>query len=149
MTSRVPLMSTEVVFSWGLATGVVLGFLAAAQSTSWLSNRRKRTAFVMQLRGSEYAAEYRERHNGKDALWPELHMELKRHGVNNYSIFYNDQSQELVCYAEMDDRDSFVRVSKTAACAKWWDYFRVWGGMQYNDDNTPFAANLEEVFHMD
>ena len=80
---------------------------------------------------------------------PALREELQTHGVRNYSIHYNEETNDLIAYAEMDDSDSFVRVSETDACNKWWEYFRIWGGMKYNDDDTPFAANLIEVFHME
>jgi L-rhamnose mutarotase len=37
-------------------------------------------------------------------------------GVHNYSIHYNEETNDLVAYAEVDRNDSFERVAGTAAC---------------------------------
>eukprot|EP01048_Picozoa_sp_COSAG05_P012416 COSAG05_NODE_1239_length_5425_cov_3.841532_5_plen_165_part_00 len=123
----------------------------------------KRCAFVMQLEGEgdENLAEYIKRHDGTDPHWegPKgyLHDVLSMNGVRNYSIHHLPSTNQLFAYAELDDDESFERVSKTEECAVWWKYFEEWGGMTYNDDpgstslggKTPWADGLNEVFYME
>jgi L-rhamnose mutarotase len=57
-----------------------------------------RKAFVMRVHPDQHA-EYERRHN---PIWPELEQTLKAHGVHNYSIFLNAETNQLFAYAEIE-----------------------------------------------
>ncbi len=86
--------------------------------------------------------EYERRHN---PIWPELEEILNRHGVSNYSIFLDRNTDSLFAYAEIESEDQWHRIAETETCCRWWEYMS--GLMEVNDDLSPVAVNLEEVFH--
>jgi L-rhamnose mutarotase len=102
-----------------------------------------RKAFVMSVfPGKE--AEYELRHR---PIWPELEKVLRDHGVHNYSIFLNEETQQLFGYAEIEDEDRWAAIAQTDACRRWWAYMREL--MPSNPDNSPVSVGLREVFHID
>lgn len=103
-----------------------------------------RKAFVMTLKpGAE--VEYERRHN---PIWPELQSVLKSHGVHNYSIFLNRGSEvRLFACAEIESEELWQRIAETDVCRRWWAYMK--DLMLTNDDDSPIAEDLEEVFHID
>jgi len=102
-----------------------------------------RKAFVMQVNPDQHA-EYEKRHN---PIWPQLEQTLKDHGVNNYSIFLNEQTHQLFGYVEIEDLQRWEAIAETEICQKWWAYMQ--DIMSYNPDNTPSSKELKEVFHID
>jgi L-rhamnose mutarotase len=102
-----------------------------------------RKAFVMQVHPGQHA-EYRRRHN---PIWPELENTLKDHGVHNYSIFLDEQTNQLFGYVEIEDDSRWESIAKTEVCKKWWAHMREL--MPSNPDNSPVSRNLNEVFHID
>jgi L-rhamnose mutarotase len=104
---------------------------------------RTRKAFVMSvLPGQE--GEYEKRHN---PIWPELQAVLKDHGVHNYSIFLDPDSRKLFAYVEIEDEQQWQSIASTDVCRRWWQYMQP--VMPSNPDNSPIAADLREVFHLD
>lgn len=102
-----------------------------------------RKAFLMTLRpGCE--AEYRRRH---DPIWPELRDELKRHGVSNYSIFLDRETDRLFAYAEVESEEAWRSIAGTESCRRWWAHMKEL--MLTNPDDSPEASDLYEVFHLD
>ena len=102
-----------------------------------------RKAFIMSVNaGSE--EEYQRRHQ---PIWRELEDALKSHGVHNYSIFLHPQSRQLFGYVEIDDEEKWKAIAQTDICKRWWAYMK--DVMPTNADNSPVAAELREVFHMD
>ena len=102
-----------------------------------------RKAFVMQLLpGNE--AEYEKRHN---PIWDDLIAVFREHGVRNYSIFLNEETQQLFGYAEVESEERWGAIAGTDACQRWWKFMS--DVMEYNDDGTPAATPLREVFHLD
>lgn len=102
-----------------------------------------RKAFVMSVnKGKE--AEYEKRHR---PIWPELEAVLKKHGVNNYSIFLHEGTNQLFGYAEIEDEQKWAAIANTPECKKWWAYMK--DVMPANPDNSPKSAGLREVFHID
>ena len=100
-----------------------------------------RKAFVMEINpGVE--DEYRRRH---DELWPEMHEVLKSHGVTNYSIYLSGTT--LYAYAEIADESAWASLAEEPVVRKWWDHMA--DIMKVNDDNSPVAVDLEEMFHLD
>ena len=102
-----------------------------------------RKAFVMSVnQGSEQ--EYERRHT---PIWRELEDTLKAHGVHNYSIFLQPQTRQLFGYVEIDDEAKWNAIAQTDICKRWWAYMK--DVMPSNSDNSPVAAELREVFHID
>lgn len=102
-----------------------------------------RKAFVMSVfKGKEI--EYEKRHN---PIWEELELTLKKHGVTNYSIFLNSDTNQLFGYAEIEDEKKWQAIANTDICKKWWAHMR--DLMPANPDNSPVSLTLKEVFHID
>jgi len=102
-----------------------------------------RKAFLMSLRPGNQA-EYERRHN---PIWPELQQVLSAHGARNYSIFLDRGTDRLFAYAEIESEELWAKVAQTEVCRRWWAHMR--DLMLTNDDNSPVAINLDEVFHLD
>lgn len=102
-----------------------------------------RKAMVMSVHpGRE--REYEQRHN---PIWEELEQTLKAHGVHNYSIFLHAQTRQLFAYVEVEDEQRWDAIAQTDVCQRWWASMAEL--MPSNEDNSPVAQNLKEVFHID
>ena len=102
-----------------------------------------RKAFVMQLKpGME--AEYEKRHN---PIWDDLAEVLKAHGVSNYSIFLHAETHQLFAYAEIEDEARWQAIASSPVCRRWWDFMAEL--MEVNPDQSPVAAPVREVFHLE
>ena len=102
-----------------------------------------RKAFVMSVNaGAE--EEYEQRHR---PIWAELEQTLKDHGVHNYSIFLHPETRQLFGYVEIEDETRWAAIANTEICQKWWAHMG--DIMPSNPDNSPVAADLREVFHID
>ncbi|MBD3183510.1 L-rhamnose mutarotase [Candidatus Poribacteria bacterium] len=102
-----------------------------------------RKAFAMSVnKGKE--EEYEKRHN---PIWSELEQTLKDHGVHNYSIFLQPQTNTLFAYVEIEDEEKWNNIAKTEVCQRWWKYMG--DIMPSNPDNSPVSVDLKEVFHID
>ena len=102
-----------------------------------------RKAFIMSVnKGSE--AEYERRHR---PIWDDLAAELKSHGVHNYSIFLDEQTNLLFAYAEIEDEARWKQIAATDACKRWWKHMG--DVMPSNPDNSPVNRPAREVFHLD
>ncbi|HHE73229.1 MAG TPA: L-rhamnose mutarotase [Chloroflexi bacterium] len=102
-----------------------------------------RKAFVMYVNPDKHE-EYQKRHN---PIWPELEAVLKSHGVHNYSIFLEPDTNQLFAYVEIEDEERWQAIAQTAINQKWWAYMR--DVMPTNPDNSPVSKDLREVFHLD
>ena len=102
-----------------------------------------RKAFQMTLKPG-HQAEYEKRHN---PIWPELQDVLKLHGVHNYSIFLDRESERLFAYAEIESEQSWGEIANTEMCRRWWSHMK--DLMLTNADDSPLAVSLDEVFHLD
>lgn len=103
----------------------------------------KRNAFKMKLKAG-YVQEYKKRH---DEIWPELSTFLSQSGIQDYSIFLDEET--LILFAVQKLADGFDEASIPAhpIVKKWWAYMA--DIMDTNPDNSPVTAPLLEVFHMD
>ena len=102
-----------------------------------------RKAFLMTLKPG-HQDEYERRHN---PIWPELQDMLWRHGVRSYSIFLDRETDRLFAYAEIESEELWAEIAQTSVCRRWWAHMK--DLMATNDDNSPVAINLDEVFHLD
>ena len=101
-----------------------------------------RKAFKMKLYPDKME-EYTKRHN---PIWPDLQTTLKEHGVHNYSIFLDIDTNSLFGYVEVESEEKWDAIAKTTVCKKWWSYMA--DIMEANEDNSPVSKDLEPLFYM-
>jgi len=102
-----------------------------------------RKAFLMRLKPGQQQ-EYERRHN---PIWPELQAVLKDHGVSNYSIFLDRNTDELFAYAEIASEEQWQEITQTQVCRRWWAHVN--DLMFTNADDSPATVVLDEVFHLE
>jgi len=102
-----------------------------------------RRAFRMSVHPGQQA-EYARRHQ---PIWDELAAVLKAHGAHNYSIFLHPDTRQLFAYVEIEDEARWAAIAQTMVCRRWWAHMR--DIMPSNPDNSPVAASLVEVFHLE
>lgn len=104
----------------------------------------KRFAFKMYLKPG-YEEEYAKRHA---AIWPELVAMIKEQGVEDYSIFWDKDTNLLFgvqkCNSELGSQDT---ENVDPITQRWWDQMA--DIMEVNPDNSPVTVPLKEVFHLD
>ena len=101
-----------------------------------------RKAFIMSLKPGRQE-EYQRRHN---PIWPELQEVLTRHGVSNYSIFLDRDTDKLFAYVEVESEQLWLSIAQTEACRRWWTFMKEI--MVTNPDDSPVATELGEVFRL-
>jgi L-rhamnose mutarotase len=93
-------------------------------------------------RGQE--AEYERRHR---PIWEELERTLLAHGVGTYSIYLDPITSDLFGYVEFESEERWAAIARTDVCRRWWRHMR--DLMPSNQDDSPVAAELREVFHVE
>lgn len=102
----------------------------------------QRIAFKMKLfKGCE--EEYKRRH---DALCPELQSLLKQAGIEDYSIFLDEETSILFGYLTITDKTKLDELPNEPVMKKWWAYMK--DIMETNDDNSPVNIPLREIFYL-
>jgi L-rhamnose mutarotase len=91
-----------------------------------------------------FKEEYKKRHN---PIWPELIELLKKSGVKDYSIFYDEETNILFAVQKIDGDQGSQDLGENEHVKKWWKYMA--DIMDTNEDNSPISIDLEEVFHID
>ena len=103
----------------------------------------KRIAFKMFLKPG-FEEEYEKRHS---AIWPELKQLLSKTGVNDYSIFWDRETNILFAVQKIEGEQSSQDIDANPILQKWWDYMA--DLMEVNDDKSPVSIPLQELFHME
>ena len=103
----------------------------------------KRVAFKMYLKPG-FNEEYKKRHS---EIWPELKQLLSNTGVEDYSIFWDKETNILFAVQKINGEQSSQEIGTNTIVQKWWDYMA--DIMEVNDDNSPISTPLEELFHME
>ena len=102
----------------------------------------QRIAFKMKLfKGHE--EEYKRRH---EIIWPELQQLLKASGVEDYSIFLDDETNFLFGVLKIQDPIKLEELPLQPVMKKWWAYMK--DIMETNEDNSPVTIPLKEVFYL-
>lgn len=102
----------------------------------------QRVAFKMKLfKGKE--AEYKKRH---DEIWPELKNLLKKAGIEDYSIFLDEETNTLFGVLRVEDETNLDKLPAHQVMQKWWSYMK--DLMETNEDNSPVSTRLTEVFYL-
>lgn len=102
-----------------------------------------RKAFLMKVNPGAHE-EYERRHK---PIWADLAKILKDHGVSNYSIFLEKETNQLFGYVEIESEELWAKVAATDECKKWWAFMK--DVMPTNEDDSPLSVELKEVFHLD
>jgi L-rhamnose mutarotase len=101
-----------------------------------------RVAFKMKLFPGQ-SEEYKRRHS---ELWPDLEILLKGAGIEDYSIFLDEETLDLIGILKVADPQKQKELAHHAVMKKWWAYMK--DIMDTNPDNSPIATPLKEVFYM-
>ncbi|HUI71128.1 MAG TPA: L-rhamnose mutarotase [Spirochaetia bacterium] len=102
-----------------------------------------RFAFKMRLKPG-YVEEYKRRH---DAIWPELAALLRKTGVADYSIFFDEETNTLFAVQKQSRSASSQDLGTNEIVRRWWDYMS--DIMDTNPDKSPVSIPLREVFWME
>ena len=102
----------------------------------------QRVAFKMKL-FNDCEGEYKKRH---DAIWPELKALLKETGVEDYSLFLDEETNILFGVFQIDNTLKLDELPRHPVMKKWWAYMK--DIMESNDDNSPVTTPLKEVFYL-
>lgn len=102
-----------------------------------------RNAFKMKLKPG-FEAEYKKRHN---EIWPELQSLLSEAGVQEYSIFLDEESLSLFAFQKLEEGFEESFLPNQPIVKKWWSYMA--DIMETNPDNSPVALALKEVFYLE
>jgi len=101
-----------------------------------------RIAFKMKLfKGKE--AEYKKRH---DTIWPELKSLLKTTGIKDYSIFLDEETNDLFGVLKIEDPMKLDELPNHPVMKKWWSYMK--DIMETNEDESPVSVRMSEVFYL-
>ena len=111
-----------------------------------MTTTTRRFAFKMKLKdGCE--AEYKKRH---DEIWPELKELIKTSGVNDYSIFLDEETNILFAVEKIDgdatSSASSQDLGSNPVVQKWWKYMA--DIMETNEDMSPVTTPMKEVFYL-
>lgn len=108
-----------------------------------MKNITYRNAFKMKLKPG-FEAEYKKRH---DEIWPELQTLLSDTGIQDYSIFLDEETLILFAVQKINEDFDMDFLPNHPIVKKWWAYMG--DIMETNPDNSPVTSSLKEVFHMD
>mgnify|MGYP000989357668 FL=1 len=103
----------------------------------------KRVAFKMLLKPG-FEEEYEKRHV---AIWPELKKLLQESGVNDYSIYWDGETNILFATQKIDGEKTSQEMGVNTIVQQWWDYMA--DIMEVNEDNSPISIPLKELFYME
>ena len=102
----------------------------------------QRLAFKMQLHPGK-TDEYKKRHH---ALWPELQALLKSIGIEDYSIYLDEETNSLFGVLKVADARLMDTLPAHPVMQKWWTYMK--DIMDTHPDHSPVSIPLKEVFHL-
>ncbi|MEO8112356.1 MAG: L-rhamnose mutarotase [Ginsengibacter sp.] len=91
-----------------------------------------------------YEAEYKKRH---DEIWSELKTLLKQTGITDYSIFLDEETNNLFACFTIEDDKELNELPEKEIMKKWWNYMK--DIMETNPDNSPVSVPLKEVFYLE
>lgn len=103
----------------------------------------QRRAFKMHLHPGQVDA-YKRRH---DEIWPELTDLLKEAGVEDYSIFLDEDTNILFGVLKTSKPAALDALPSKDVMQRWWAY--MCDIMETKPNNEPVTVPLKEVFHMD
>lgn len=102
----------------------------------------KSIAFKMQLKKGK-KQEYKKRH---DEIWPELKKLLIDHGIKQYFIFLDEETDTLFAFQQTVGESNSQELGSTEIVQRWWAHMA--DIMETHTDNSPVSKPLEEVFRL-
>jgi L-rhamnose mutarotase len=102
-----------------------------------------RFAFKMKLKPG-CVAEYQRRH---DTIWPELVALLKKSGITDYSIFFDQETSSLFAVQKQEGASSSQDLGTFDVVKRWWQHMS--DIMDTNPDKSPVSIPLVEVFRLE
>jgi L-rhamnose mutarotase len=102
----------------------------------------QKIAFKMQLHRGQ-ADEYKKRH---EEIWADLTYLLKSVGINDYSIFLDEETYALFATLKIENPALIDTLPQHEVMQKWWKYMG--DIMESNADNSPVVKPLHEVFYL-
>lgn len=108
-----------------------------------MKKRMIRNAFKMKLKPG-FETEYKKRH---DEIWPVLSALLSDTGIQDYSIFLDEETLTLFAIQKISEDFDKDFLPNHPIVKKWWVYMA--DIMETNSDNSPVTVPLNEVFHLD
>ncbi len=90
-----------------------------------------------------FEAEYKKRH---DQIWGELKVLLNEKGIADYSIFLDEEINDLFACFTIEDDKELSELPAKEIMKKWWAYMK--DIMETNEDNSPVSIPLKEVFYL-
>lgn len=102
----------------------------------------KKLAFKMYLKEGTLAT-YKKRHQ---EIWPELKTLLKSSGIENYSIYYDQETNCVYAFQTCEELDSQA-LGANVIVQKWWKFMS--DIMETNSDFSPKQSTLIPVFDLD
>ncbi|MEN8191720.1 MAG: L-rhamnose mutarotase [Bacteroidota bacterium] len=102
----------------------------------------ERITFRLQL-NEGYKEEYELRHN---PIWQELESEFLENGVREYSIFIDDETNELFGVINVESKELWKRISNSDVVAKWREHMKEF--YETDEKGTPKLKRMREVFHI-
>lgn len=102
----------------------------------------QRIAFKMKLLEG-FEGEYKKRHG---EIWPELKQLLKEAGIEEYSIFLDEETNDLIGILKTQDPALLDKLPEHPVMQRWWKYMS--DIMKSNVDNSPIQTGLKEVFYL-
>lgn len=73
-------------------------------------------------------------------------MLLKETGIADYSIFLDEETDDLFAYFTIEDDRKLNELPHKEIMKKWWTYMK--DIMETNDDHSPVSIPLKEVFYL-
>lgn len=99
-------------------------------------------AFKMRLNPGQ-KDEYQRRH---EAIWPDLTRLLHATGIQDYSIFLDEESDVLFGVLWRKDDHKMDELPNHPVMQRWWAHMA--DIMETQPDNAPISTVLMPVFHM-
>jgi L-rhamnose mutarotase len=102
----------------------------------------QRIAFKMKLFPGRQD-EYKKRH---DEIWPDLKSLLSSSGIQDYSIFLDEETDALFAILKIKDKSLLETLPSHPVMQKWWSYMH--DIMESNPDYSPLSIPLKEMFYL-
>jgi L-rhamnose mutarotase len=102
----------------------------------------KRVAGKMKLLPG-FQEEYKKRH---DEIWPELKNLLLSKGIDDYSIFLDEETNSLFAILKIAEPAALDELPEYEIMKKWWNYMK--DIMETNKDSSPVYIPLKEMFYL-
>ena len=101
-----------------------------------------RMAFKMELYPGT-KDEYKYRH---DRLWPEVGALLKKAGIEEYTIFFDEQTCTLFAVLKIFEPAVMAELRKQPVMLKWWASMK---DILKSDGERPQSIPLQELFYLE